>query len=262
METVAAESILAENGVLQNGWLDSMPEGTFEKDDTGKLIQGDLADHKDIGSIAKSYLNKDKLLGTAIQPLAENATEEQKAAHRTKVGCPDKVEGYEIVKPTPPEGMEYDDELIKNASKFAHDKFVPKDVFEGLVKIVFDRQTETLKQMAELTAKAEAEKAAASDKVITDAENALKSEWGADYDKNLELANRFYDLPGDDATNKAFTELMAEKGLNSHPVVVKFMREAHKLVKEDEIPGTPGGGGKATVPGQLDYTEVVGHSGR
>lgn len=260
METVAAESILGENGAFQDSWLDSMPEGTFEKDDTGKLKQGDLADHKDLASIAKSYLNKDKLLGTAIQPLAEKPTDEQKATHRTKVGCPDKVEGYEIPKIELPEGTELDKELIKTTSQFAHDHYVPKDVYEGLVKIVFDRQTETLKQTAEVTAKAEAEKTAEADKVITTAENTLKSKWGAEYDKNLEFANRFYDLPGDDAVNKAFTDLIAEKGLNSHPVVVEFMREAYKLVKEDEIPGGSGEGGKVTVPGQLDYSKVVGHS--
>lgn len=259
-ETVAAETILGEDGALQEGWLDNMPKDTFEKDDTGKIKQGDLAEHKTFPSIVKSYLNKDKLLGTAIQPLAEDATEEQKKTHRAKVGCPETVEGYEIVKPQLPDGVAFDEELMKSATQFAFDNYVPKTVFEGLAKLVNDGQLKNLTQLMEANAKAEKEAQAEKDKAITTAENELKGEWGADYDKNLEFANRFYDLPGDDKTNKAFTELMAEKGLNSHPAVVRFFREAYKLVKEDEMPGGAPEGGEGTVPGRLDYSKVVGNS--
>lgn len=258
--TITADAYLGEDGAFQENWLDNVPEDTFEKDDTGKAKQGDLADHKSIASIVKSYLNKDKLLGTAIQPLAEDATDEQKAAHRVRVGCPDKVEGYEIVKPALPEGMALDEELITNATKYAHDNYVPKDVFEGLVKMVLERQLSQIKQLnvaqAETATKAQAD----ADKVIETAENELKGKWGADYPANIEMANRFYDLPGDDNINKAFTDLMAEKGLNNHPAVVEFFREAYKLVKEDEIPGGTAGAGKETVPGQLDYSTVHGNS--
>ncbi len=261
-EAVAADAYLGEDGAFQENWLDNMPKDTFEKDDTVKAKQGDLADHKSIASIVKSYLNKDKLLGTAIQPLAEDATDVQKAAHRVKVGCPDKVEGYEIVKPTLPKEMAFDDELIKTAAQFAHDNYVPKNVFEGLAKLTIERQIATSKQMIEAAAKAQTEAQAKKDKVITTAENELKSRWGVDYDKNLEFANRFYDLPGDDKVNKAFTKLMAEKGLNSHPAVVEYKREAYKLVKEDEIPVGTGEAGKTPTPGQLDYSKVHGDSGR
>lgn len=260
--TITADAYLGEDGVLQENWLDSMPEDTFEKDDTGKLKRGDLADHKSIASIVKSYLNKDKLLGTAIQPLPEGATDEQKAAYRAKVGCPEKAEGYEIARPQLPKEMAFDDELIKNASQYAFDNSIPKGVFEGLAKMVVERQIATTKQVLEAAAKAQTEAQAEKDKAIEAAEKELKGEWGAEYDGNLEMANRFYDLPGDDKTNKAFTDLMAEKGLNNHPVVVKFFREAYKLVKEDEIPGGTAGAGKVAIPGRLDYSKVVGHSGR
>jgi len=253
-EAVAAESILGENGVFQDGWLGTMPEGTFEKDDTGKAKQGDLADHKNIGSIIKSYLNKDKMLGTAIQPLGEKPTDEQIKAHRAKVGCPDTVEGYEVPKPEKlPEGMAFDDELLTSCSKYAHDNHIPKGVFEGLAKLVIDGQVSTFNQITEAAVKA-------SDGVIETATNKLKGDWGAEYDGNLEMANRFYDLPGNKEVNKAFTDLMAEYKLNSHPIVVKFFHEAFKMVKADTVPGGEGEGGKTTVPGQLDYTKVVGHS--
>ena len=259
-EAVAAEAYLGEDGALQDGWMDNLAEDTFEKDDTGKLKQGDLADHKNIGSIVKSYLNKDKLLGTAIQPLPENATEEQIKAYRAKVGCPESVEGYEVVKPTLPEGMSFDDELLAKCAQFAIDKNVPKSTFKGLAELLINGQMETFNKITEVNAKILAEEAKKKDQAIEDAGNKLKAEWGADYDGNLETANRFYDLPGNDEVNKAFTDLMAEYGLDSHPAVVKFFHECYKLVKDDSIPGGGGPGGKATVPGQLDYSKVVGNS--
>jgi hypothetical protein len=259
-ESVAAESILGEDGAFQDGWLDTMPEGTFEKDDTGKVKRGDLADHKNIGSIIKSYLNKDKLLGTAIQPLPEKPTDDQVKAYRAKVGCPETVEGYEIVKPEKlPEGMAFDDELLANCSKYAHDNHIPKGVFEGLAKLVIDGQTETFKKVTEANAKFEQE---TNDKAIETATNVLKGKHGAKYDEVVETANRFYDLPGNNEVNKAFTELMAEHKLNSHPAVVEFFHEAYKMVKADTVPVGESAGGKPTVPGQLNYDTVVGHSGR
>ena len=116
-DAVAAESILGENGTFQDGWLDNMPEGTFEKDDTGALKQGDLKDHKNFGSVCKSYIDTQKLVSSSIQPLPEKPTADQIKAHRTKVGCPDTVEGYEVVAPDMPEGMAYDDALVKKCTQ-------------------------------------------------------------------------------------------------------------------------------------------------
>lgn len=262
--TVAAEAYLGVDGALQDGWLDNMPEDTFEKDDTGKFKQGDLVDHKNFSSIVKSYLNKDKLLGTAIQPLPEKPTEEQIKAYRAKVGCPETREGYEVVKPNLPDGMDFDEELLVKCSQYAHDNHIPKGIFEGLSKLVVDGQMETFKKVTEANAKIEVENAEVArkekDKAIETASNKLKGEWGANHDGNLEMANRFYDLPGNDEVNKAFTDLMAEKGINSHPVVVKFFHEAYKLVKEDTAPGGGAAAGKTSKPGQLDYSKVVGNS--
>lgn len=271
-EAVAAETYLGEDGAFQEGWLDSLPEDTFEKDDTGKAKQGDLAEHKNIASIVKSYLNKDKLLGTAIQPLAKDATADQIKGHRARVGCPDTVEGYEIAKPTLPDGMVFDEETIKNATKYAHDNHMPKGVFEGLAKLVVEGQMQKYGELvvAAKTAQEEAAKAEqeAKDKVIEAAESKLKAKHGAKYGEMLEMANRGYNMPGNEEINKAFSDLIensttpeGKKGLSSHPAMVEFMYHFYKdFIKEAEVPGGGGPAGKGTVPGQLDYTTVVGNS--
>ena len=50
-DAIAADAFLSDNGAFQDGWLDNLPEGTFEKDDTGQLKQGDLAER-----IARAHL--------------------------------------------------------------------------------------------------------------------------------------------------------------------------------------------------------------
>lgn len=254
-EAVMADAYLGEDGAFQENWLDSMPEDTFEKDDTGKLKQGDLAEHKNLSGLAKSYLNAQKLVGTAIQPFDEKTTAEQKRAVFTKFGCPEKVEGYDVAKPELPEGMEWDEELVKNTAQYAHDNGISKTVFEGLFKMNNERRMAQFKQMAE-TAKAE------QDKTFETATNELKGRWGSEYDGNVEKANRFYNLPGDDKVNKAFVDLLESKGIQNHPATAEFMCEAYKLVKEDDIPGGTEGAGKTTAPGQLDYSTVQGDNGR
>ncbi len=254
-ETVAAETILGEDGALQEGWLGHLAEDTFEKDDTGKPKHGDLADHKNIASLTKSYLKTQRLMGTAIQPLPEKPTDEQIATHRTKVGCPETVDGYEIVKPEMPENMVWDEDLAKACAKYAHDNHLPKGVFEGLFKMVVDGQIEGSKKMAEAWAKDD-------DKAVETASNQLKAKHGAKYDAILDMANRFYDLPGNDEINKAFTDLMKTQKLDSHPAVIEFMHEAYRLVKGDTVPAGGDAGGKTTEPGQLNYGTVVGDSGK
>lgn len=251
-EAVTAEAYLGEDGSFQDNWMGNLPEDTFEKDDTGKSIQGDLGEYKSVGALVKSYLSKDKLLGTAIQPLAADATAEQKRAHFTKQGCPETAEGYEM---TRIEGQEYDEATIKAASQYAFDNGIPKGVYEGLSKLVIDGQFKANKDVTD------AQKVT-SDQAVETKTNELKAKLGAKYDEGVEMANRFYNLPGDDTINKSFVEVLEANGLDTHPAVVEFFLEAYKLVKGDTVLEGGGPAGKTTVPGQLDYSKVVGSSGK
>ena len=60
-DAIGSDAYLGDNGALQDGWMDNMPDGTFEKDDTGANKVGDLADHKDIAGVVKSYLSNRRL---------------------------------------------------------------------------------------------------------------------------------------------------------------------------------------------------------
>ena len=70
-----------------------------------------LADIKDVGSMAKSYINGQKLIGkNRIALPGEGATDEEISAFHSQLGRPEKAEGYQFgERPTLPEGMEYDE---------------------------------------------------------------------------------------------------------------------------------------------------------
>jgi hypothetical protein len=252
MDEVGSDAFLGDNGEFAENWLNNLPEDTFEKDDTGKPKTGDLANHKGIASVVKSYLNKDKLIGKSIQPLPEGATEEQVKTYRAKVGCPETAEGYEVKPPENlPEGLLISEEILKEAANYAHANHIPKTVYEGLAKIVLDSQIKMYGTMVEAAKKE-------SDKTAEEASNKLKGEWGAGYDKNVELARRGYDLYG----GREFVDLMESTGLKDNAIIVKTFLEIYKETHPKEFVTGESQAGKTTVPGQLDYSNVVGDSGR
>lgn len=250
-DSVGSDAYLGDNGAFADDWTDNLPEDTFEKDDTGALKMGDVKDHKEIGSLVKSYMNSQKKLGTAIQPLKEDATDEERRAHFTKQGCPEKADGYEITPPELPEGMEFDSDLLGVVKAYAHANGTPKTVFEGMAKVLMEGQ---VKKYNELMAAAKV----AQDKAAEEANNKLKGKWGADHDKFVEMARRSYDVHG----GKEFVDLMESTGLKDNAIVVETFLKIFQLTnpKEFVAEGTPPG--KTVEKGQLDYSTVHGHSGR
>lgn len=249
-EGISADVFLAENGALQDGWLDKFPEGTFEKDDTGKLMTANLADHKDLTGLVKSFVGQHKLVGSAIQPLKDDATPEQKAEFHQKFGCPKTVEGYELTAPTDlPEGMVYRQDLVDAVSAVAMSEGVNKTAMQKLASSFNQWQIENFK-----TQKAAREAAIA--KTFDDNEATLKVEWGADYDKNIEITNKLTaQIPELMEIVKLVFEL---SGKGNHPVVHKALYNAALKILPDSVVTGGVKEGKATVPGQLDYSTVVG----
>ena len=244
------DAITDENGVFQDGWLDSFPEGTFEKDDTGKLKTANLADHKDFPSLLKSHVNLQSKLGTAIQPLKEDATPEERAEFHQRFGCPKTVEGYELKAPAElPEGMEYRQDLVDAVSAIAFGEGASKQLMQKLAAGFNQWQIESFK-----TQKAKIE--AAINKTFDDNEAALKVEWGEDFDKNSEIINK---LAAQAPEVAEITKCVFDvTGKGNHPVLHKALYKLALRILPDTVVTGGVKTGKTTVPGQLDYSTVVG----
>ena len=245
-DAVTADAYLGDDGALQDGWLDAMPEGTFEKDDTGKNITANLAEHKDFAGIVKSFVGQHKLVGSAIQPLKDDATPEQRAEFFQKFGCPKTVEGYELTAPTElPEGMEYKQDLANAVSAVAFSEGVSKMALQKLAGSFNQWQIENFKAQ-------EATKAKDIAKTFDDNEAALKVEWGEDFDKNIEITNK---LTTQVPSLMNIVKLVFDvTGKGNHPVVHEALYEAALKI----LPDTIIAGGTVTVPaaGSLSYPSM------
>jgi len=251
-DAISSDAYLGADGAFAENWMDNMPDGTFEKDDTGKNKTGDMADLKNLPTLVKNHLNLQGKLGTAIFPLADDATPEERRAHFTKQGCPETVEGYEIKAPEIPEdsGIAFSEDLMKACTKYAHDNGIPKTVYEGLYKTLVDGQISELKTRVEANIKAQ-------DTAAEEATNKLKGKWGADYDKFVEMAKRSYDLFG----KKEFVDLMESSGLKDNAIVVETFLDIYRQTNPAEFVSGGEGESKTTPAGELDYSKVHGHSG-
>jgi len=188
-----------------------------------------------------------KLDGAIFKPDQENATDEQKAAYRTAMGIPDTPDEYEFPKG---DGIEHDPKMVDWAKNVFHTAGLSKDQ-AGVISQAWDG---FISEMGK--AQIDSQK-----KAITETETALKTEWGADYDKNIELTKRGYEafsakLPG----FKEFLDqtVVGKKTVGNHPIMSQLFHILGQAIGEDfSLPGTPKAGKSGEVVPGMNY-ETMG----
>lgn len=157
----------AANGAPPSDFLSSLPEDL--------RADPSLSKFKSNGDLGKSYLELQKKMGSAIKVPGADAKPEDWDKIYTTLGRPEKPEGYEFTKQTLPEGVNADTELEVAAKSWAHKAGLhPRQaqaLYDEFSKFQMDR---IAKFNGERTAGVEA----------------IKKEWGADFDKNIGLAQR------------------------------------------------------------------------
>jgi hypothetical protein len=156
---------------------------------------------EELAEVAKRFTSKEDALRAVvdlrkresqIRVPGKDATDAEKTAYLKAIGVPEKPEEYTF--PTLPEDQMTDEVKASREewSKRFHDLHIPKETARTLIEAV---AADAAKQEQ---AQAEADKA-----FVKASEDALRSEWkGAEYDKNLTLANR------------AFSDIAGRAGLN------------------------------------------------
>jgi len=79
------------------------------------------------------------------------------------------------------------------------------------------------------------EQKAAQEKANQEATDALKTEWGGEYEAKVQAADAFMAKAG-------LAEAFKELGINEHPTIRKAMAGLSKVIKEDSFEGGGGGG--------------------
>lgn len=167
-----------------------------------------LADFKDVGSLAKSFVDQQAYMGNSIRIPSEDASAEDRTAFVAKLqskvpelmlkpnfeneeqstefyrtlGMPEKAEQYEV--PTV-EGFELPEERVQFLREIAHKHKVPNKQFQGFMADVL---------AADAAAVAEANQANATQTQESIA--ALKQEWGHAFDERVNQAKAIAEQTG------------------------------------------------------------------
>lgn len=206
-------------GGQATSWVDSLPED-LRAEPSIKL-------HKDVGSMARSYLNAQKMVGADKIPVpGQNASDQDWQQVFRKLGVPESVDKYEL---KAPEGS--NPEIISEFKKVAHAAGVLPKQAEQMVG--FYQQINQKQQEANQTqTRAKMEEGV----------NSLRKEWGQAFDKELDVAKSALKQFGGDET----LDYLRKNGLNNDPVIIKLLNKVGKSLSEDKFQGGGSGGGAST----------------
>ena len=177
-----------------------------------------LANIQDIESAAKTLIHQQKMLGNRI-PMPK--TDEERSELYSKLGRPESSDKYEINIPDTHKSY-FNDEQVTQFREVAHKMGLSNEQVKGLIDYqVKSVDYENQRRDTQLSV----------DKQET--ENALKQEWGYDYDKQVRNAQRALQVYGD----PELQELMKGEAGNI-PAVVKFFAKIGSEVTEDMAKNT------------------------
>ena len=200
-----------------------------------------LESFKDIGGLAKSYVEAQKMIGGSVRLPKDDAKPEEWESFYRKLGKPEKPEEYGITKPADiPPGVTWNDDLTKWFVSSAH--------AAGLNKSQVQKIINGWNEM-------ESSKAHAMTKEIGAQIAKLQESWGDQFQGRVELGLRGVEklLPGEDG--KKFKELMDSTGLGNHPLILKYAYAVGNMLKEDGYILGDGSGGamsKDNIQAKID----------
>jgi hypothetical protein len=212
-------STVATEGTTQNAaqaaitdWRTSIPEDIRNEPSLQHIT--------DVGNLAKSYVNAQKMVGQDKIPLpTKYATDQDWTNVFNKLGRPDSPDKYEI---KPPQGKSFDDNILKEFKQAAHAaNLLPQQV----QKVIdwYGQVTDKVNQ--QVTEKTQAER--------VNAENALKTEWGNAFDTKVSKARQALK----DFADPNDIKYIEESGLGNNPVLIKMLAKMGESVSEDKFRG-------------------------
>jgi hypothetical protein len=206
-------SALDDKGAFKQGWVDTLPPDL-------KDYAGTLGKYPNVAELLRGHGNAQKLIGQRGAPGVKvpgpDAKPEEVAAYRKAIGVPDDVTGYGLKKPDAlPEGVEWNEEEVGKFSALAHELGLTPAQAQKLVAYDTER-------MGKMNAGGKAK----LDAFIQGERDALKKEWGENYQNNIGKALKTAELLGLDPKD-------AEIGNSAK--MIKALHSAAALIQEDKF---------------------------
>ena len=159
--TGSSDAVPAPDAQAPVDWRASLPEDV--------RADPSLADIKDVSSMAKSYINGQKLIGKNRIALPDDkATDEEWSSFHSSVGRPESAKEYQFgEKPALPEGLEFDEAFEQSFRDISYNAgLTPKQA-----QAIYDGYHKYIGQKAELEGKTTSAESA-------EWVNSLKKEYG------------------------------------------------------------------------------------
>lgn len=185
---------------------------------------------------AKAY-NLEKLMGaekagrSVIIP-KEDAKPEEFQAFWRKLGAAESVDGYKL------DDSFKDDKMATEFRAFAHANNIPVGMFQAVMKFAQDFSKKHVEESAAIMG-------ANSEKEI----GTLRTEWGKDYDKNIELGRRFAKDAFDDASPEEVQSMLTsiEAAIGPRRMLRLFAKAGGGMSEMPFVSNDGGGTGGGTI---------------
>jgi hypothetical protein len=209
-----------------------------------------LTKFEDVGSLAKSYVEVQSLVGKkGIIPPGENATPEQINEFHAALGRPENVEGYDLDSFEVPETLA-DVWNMNGVNEVAEEAFklgVTKEQFNGLIAKQAEVQAAQLgERLAQVTGNREA------------TTTTLKEEWGAAFEAKKDQAHRAFNEAakhvGIDPAELAGSLLPDGGVIGDNPNLMRIFAALGEA--GGELPFLGGKGGRMTMTPEEASTEL------
>jgi len=192
---------------------------------------------KSFDDAMKSAIELESKMGAMAAIPGENATPEQKADFFKKIGVPENINDYELTKL---EGVQYDEVAEKEFRELAKNLNLTKDQAKGLYEYASQKSLAMQTQIEQ--SEAEQQNAVKAERQST--EDALRKDWGEDYDANREVLKRGFR----EFIKPDFAKRLQERGMGNDPDMMRLLYTLGKTVMED--------------PGAFSRTASIDSNGR
>jgi hypothetical protein len=200
------------------------------------------------GDAFKALVEAQKFLGREKLPVPKDVNDKETYdLIFKKLGLPDNDAGYELpVDLNIPKEFPYDETLVKDFKKIAHENRLLPSQVSNLYKWFVTQQLGAFNKMGDdKVASAEA------------GETELRKEWGAAYAQNSAIAQKvFRSFAGE----KDFAEV-EKLGLANNPVMVKLFANIGKVLSEDQLHGKPSTSSMTPAEAQAEINKMNGEKG-
>ncbi len=177
--------------------------------------------YRDPAAVVKADMHAQRLLGAERLPLPDEDGDLEEWPGWAALGVPESRDGYDVTRPDLPDGLAYDEGLENRFLDAAHALKLTPAQTQGLIDVFSGYQTELFS--------AAQDDAAQDDTVL---QEALQTDWGDQYEANLDLARRATRaFAEDDETFDALQGALGDQG------IVRFFHKLGTLMSEDSLAG-------------------------